>query len=314
MKTWRAHSTGISDIEFTRDGKVASCGRDKRANLWDQNGKRLRAFPLFTDLALKVSYCDETKSIIAGDWTGKINVWDSIKGASRGELSANPPALKVRLDNLKKSVTTFNADLKQKQLLQQNSEKSLASVKASLDASNKLIGTSRATQTQQKQLIATAKKTMNDSQSKSRSTLKQKTQKMSRLNQFKKQQPAAEKTLAKAPEKKKKSALAKLTSIKTEITKLTTLVQTYDKTVKDLNQKITSAKQQMNDANNKTKTAKASEKKAVADVARLTKAIKPYYSNVSKAKSATAVTLRQLTSIQASVKKWEAEVTFASKQ
>ena len=79
-----------SDV-VTRDGRLVSCGRDRVTKLWDQNGKQARAFEAFGDLALAVTYCDETGRVIAGDWTGEVRVWDSKDGKRLGDLSTNPP-------------------------------------------------------------------------------------------------------------------------------------------------------------------------------------------------------------------------------
>ena len=55
IKSWTAHGGGTASMEFCRDGRVVTCGRDKVTKIWDQNGKQLRAFEAFGDLALRVS-------------------------------------------------------------------------------------------------------------------------------------------------------------------------------------------------------------------------------------------------------------------
>ena len=97
VKSWRAHVDGAASVEFTRDGRLVSCGRERVTKLWDQNGKQLRALPAFNDLALRVTHCDETNRVIAGDWTGQIRVWDANNGNQVGELASNPPKLEERL-------------------------------------------------------------------------------------------------------------------------------------------------------------------------------------------------------------------------
>ena len=97
VKNWGAHGGGASCLEFTRDGRILSCGRDRVAKLWDQNGAQQLAFEAFGDLALRVTYCDETNRAICGDWTGSIRVWNAADGAAVGNLSPNPPTLEERL-------------------------------------------------------------------------------------------------------------------------------------------------------------------------------------------------------------------------
>ncbi|MBT4692658.1 MAG: hypothetical protein HOB73_04875 [Planctomycetaceae bacterium] len=97
VKTWGAHSGGVSSLEFARDGRLVTCGRDRVTKIWDQAGAQQRAFPAFADIAMECSFCDETNRVIAGDWTGKINVWKADDGALIGELASNPQPLETRL-------------------------------------------------------------------------------------------------------------------------------------------------------------------------------------------------------------------------
>ena len=60
IKSWGAHGGGAASVEFLRDGRLVSCGRDRVTKLWDQNGGQQRAFAAFGELALEVTYCDET--------------------------------------------------------------------------------------------------------------------------------------------------------------------------------------------------------------------------------------------------------------
>ena len=97
VKTWAAHGGGVSSIEFARDGRLVTCGRDRVTKIWDQAGAQQRAFPAFPDIAMECSFCDETNRVIAGDWTGKINVWKADDGLLVGELASNPQPLETRL-------------------------------------------------------------------------------------------------------------------------------------------------------------------------------------------------------------------------
>ncbi len=99
VKNWAAHAGGASSVEFARDGRILSCGRDRVAKLWQQDGTQIRAFEAFKDVALQVTFCDETNRAIAADWTGAIAVWDAVDGKKLGELTANPLKLADRLAN-----------------------------------------------------------------------------------------------------------------------------------------------------------------------------------------------------------------------
>ncbi len=98
IKSWDAHVGGVSGMEFVRDGRIVTCGRDRVAKLWDQNGTQLLAFEALGDLALQVTHCDETNRVIAGDWTGEVRVWNAADGTRIGSLSTNPPPLEERLN------------------------------------------------------------------------------------------------------------------------------------------------------------------------------------------------------------------------
>ena len=97
IKNWGAHG-GVASIEFARDGRIVSCGRDRVTRLWNQDGGEIRAFEAAADLALRVTFCDETNRAIAGDWTGAVLVFHAEDGAKLGQLSTNPPRLSERLD------------------------------------------------------------------------------------------------------------------------------------------------------------------------------------------------------------------------
>ncbi len=112
VKNWGAHGGGAACLEFARDGRILSCGRDRVAKLWNQDGGQLVAFEAFGDLALRVTFCDETNRAIAGDWTGNIRVWNAADGAKIGEITPNPPTLAERLDIATKSLAAAQAAAK----------------------------------------------------------------------------------------------------------------------------------------------------------------------------------------------------------
>ena len=96
VKAWAAHG-GVAALEFTRDGRLVSTGRDKVPKLWKADGTAERSFEAAADVGLAASYCDETNRVIAGDWTGEIRVWNAADAARVGSLDANPPALADRV-------------------------------------------------------------------------------------------------------------------------------------------------------------------------------------------------------------------------
>ena len=108
IKSWTAHGGGVTGIEFQRDGNIVSCGRDKVAKVWDQSGKMIKQFGGLSDVAVAVSYCDESQRILAADWSGQLNVWNVKDGALVGNLVSNPPLLAERLAGSQQALSVAN--------------------------------------------------------------------------------------------------------------------------------------------------------------------------------------------------------------
>ena len=161
IRNWGAHGGGVESIEFTRDGRIASCGRDRVAKIWDQNGKLKRSFSAFKDLALRVTHCDESNYIIAGDWTGEIRVWNVADGKQVGTLSSNPIKLETRLASVQQAVAPQDANYKKLLAQAQQSKKTLdqtavnlANAKKTLTEAQKQVATSADAIKKSQQLLA----------------------------------------------------------------------------------------------------------------------------------------------------------------
>jgi len=68
IRKWEAHKGGAEWVDFTPDGRLVSCGRDRYAKVWDQTGKNLLTSTVFGDIALRAVLSNER--MVAGDWTG----------------------------------------------------------------------------------------------------------------------------------------------------------------------------------------------------------------------------------------------------
>lgn len=147
IKGWGAHGGGVTSVEFQRDGNLVSCGRDKVAKAWDQAGKMLRQFGGLPDVAVAVSYCDETKRILAGDWTGQLRVWNAADGAHIGNLASNPPRLAERLAQSEAALATANQ--KHAPLAQ-----AVVQAKTSMDELSKALNAAKQTQVQTQTKLA----------------------------------------------------------------------------------------------------------------------------------------------------------------
>ena len=127
IRSWAAHPGGAAWVEFSPDGRLVSCGRDKIAKVWDQAGKALGATQPFADIALRAALSNER--IIAGDWIGAIRV-SAIDGKPLGELSANPPTLQDRIAASQKRLADGQASLAPLQQALAAAEQKLAAEKA----------------------------------------------------------------------------------------------------------------------------------------------------------------------------------------
>ncbi len=151
IKGWGAHGGGVTAVEFQRDGNLVSCGRDKVAKVWDQAGKMLRQFGGLPDVAVAVSYCDETQRILAADWSGELRVWNAADGAHIGNLASNPPRLAERLANSEAALA--EATQKHMPLAQQ-----VVQTKTDLDGLIKALEAAKQTQVQvQAKMVETEK-------------------------------------------------------------------------------------------------------------------------------------------------------------
>jgi hypothetical protein len=108
IKNWGAGGP-VESIKYAHDGRLVSCGRDRVAKTWDQNGAQQRAFEPFPDIVLRVAISHDGSRVIAGDWTGQIRVWTSADGKLAGNLLANPPTTVEQFDKASKELIARKA-------------------------------------------------------------------------------------------------------------------------------------------------------------------------------------------------------------
>lgn len=184
VRSWNPHNGGVEWIDFTPDGRLVSCGRDKLAKVWDQTGKQLGASPAFADIALRAALSNDR--IIATDWTGKIQVCKA-DGAPVGELTANPAPIADQLATAEKNLAAAKsalpaaqqavsaaeakvkaekeaaeakrkADLAQVQKAHDEAGKTIEAAKASVAAAEKAVADARAQREALKAVRETAQK------------------------------------------------------------------------------------------------------------------------------------------------------------
>lgn len=113
IKKWNAHG-GCAAMDYTRDGRIASTGRDRVVRLWNGDGAQIKEFPGMTDLGMEVAYDNESNFILGGDWAGFVRVWNTADGALVHQINTNPPTLDQQIAAVAQSVGAVDADAQQK--------------------------------------------------------------------------------------------------------------------------------------------------------------------------------------------------------
>jgi WD40 repeat protein len=82
---------GVLSVDFMPDGRLISVGRDRMIKIWGNDGKQKAASAISEGLLTKVTASPDSKIAIAGDYEGRLLLWD---GAKIDKIM--PPAPTVR--------------------------------------------------------------------------------------------------------------------------------------------------------------------------------------------------------------------------
>jgi hypothetical protein len=134
VKSWGADS-GVLSLDFTKDGRIVTAGRDKVVKLWDGNGGAIRSYEAFADILTSVSFTHDASRIIAGDWTGDIRVFKTDDGARLAQLSMVQPSIAARLDELTQRIPALSQSAEQLTAVWRSAEEALRTAQAAADAS-----------------------------------------------------------------------------------------------------------------------------------------------------------------------------------
>ena len=82
---------GVLAVNYSRGGDFATVGRDLTARIWNSGGNNpLAKFEGFSDIPSRVVWTHDGSRLIAGDYTGKLWVWNVKDKVLVGELTTNP--------------------------------------------------------------------------------------------------------------------------------------------------------------------------------------------------------------------------------
>lgn len=111
VKSWGAHGGGVAAVEFAKDGRIVSCGRDRTVKLWDGNGAAQKSFGPLADLALECAISHDGLRVAGGDWAGNVALWNVADAKPVASLATNPPTLEMRLAAAQAAVPAAEATL-----------------------------------------------------------------------------------------------------------------------------------------------------------------------------------------------------------
>lgn len=135
FKNWAAHPGGAASVRYSKDGRLASTGRDKLTKVWDGNGAAQKQLEAFADLGLRVAFTHDDQRVVAGDWGGTLKTWTPADAKVVAVADTNPLPVAERLKAAEAAFATADAKTKQaKAAFDDATAKSAAAQKAHSDA------------------------------------------------------------------------------------------------------------------------------------------------------------------------------------
>eukprot|EP00913_Durusdinium_trenchii_P035239 g32969.t1 len=299
VKSWGAHGGGVEGLEFTRDGRIVSCGRDRVPKLWDQNGKALRSFSAFSDIAVGITHCDESNRVIAGDWTGAIRVYVAADGKQAGTISSNPLTLEERLKAAQQTSATLEMQRASLVAAHQKAAAALAKIQQDL-------ATAKATVTNSQKQIVTATAAQKAAQAEITKLAAEITATTKTIAQYGQILKPLSEAVAKAQEAQKaapgdKALAAGVAGLKAQLDAKNTALAAANKTLTAKKALETAAKAKLAGAQKQIADAKAAQAAATKTVAALTPAVKPAADRATKAKQAADAATKSATDAKSRV-------------
>jgi hypothetical protein len=122
---------GVVALDYARNGKLISAGRDKRVKLWKPDLNLEKQSQPFAEMVTEVAFSHNAARFFTADWNGRIEVWNTADFKKVGELSAAPPAIASRIATLNREKSEF---LKKIEGLKQKNEAAKAEHQKSIGA------------------------------------------------------------------------------------------------------------------------------------------------------------------------------------
>ncbi len=311
VKSWGAHGGGAASVEFTRDGRLFSCGRDKVAKLWDQNGGQQRAFEAFADLALRATYCDETNRAIAGDWTGEIRVWNAADGNRLGALQMSAPTLESRLAQATQLVSAKQNEFKPIEAAHTAAQAALVKAKTDFQNAQRVAAEAKQKADAATAALAPAKETLTKVTNE-HTVLQQQLAQMSKgVPMLKESAEKAAAAAAQFPGDGKLAETAK--SLEASATGKQSELDQLQKTAAEKSAALAEAQQAMQTAQKVATETAATLTAAQQEQQKLMPLVKPAEEKANAAKQAFDKVSAELTAAQQLVSRWTDEIAFSKR-
>jgi hypothetical protein len=73
---WDAHPEGVLAVDVHASGRIASAGRDRRVKVWEPDGRLVADLGPTADQATRVAWTAYAHSLISGDCSGELRLWN----------------------------------------------------------------------------------------------------------------------------------------------------------------------------------------------------------------------------------------------
>lgn len=126
VKSWNPHGggpqNGVTSVDFARDGRLVTTGRDARVKVWQVDGKLIKELPKLSEMGLTARFSHDGNQVVTGDFAGLARLVDLAADKIVEEMAPNPQPLQQRvlraqseINKLRKSTDQLLQALKRQQ-------------------------------------------------------------------------------------------------------------------------------------------------------------------------------------------------------
>ncbi|MFO1065487.1 MAG: c-type cytochrome domain-containing protein [Pirellulales bacterium] len=142
QKSIDAHGGGATSVAFSQDGSFVTTGRDQRVRLWNPDGTKKAEYEGLTEAGLEVAVIGSGAQIAAGDWNGKVKLWQAADPKQVRELAANPLTLAQVLEQAQASATQIKTTFDAASMVAADSAAQMTAAQSELAQTEVLVKTS----------------------------------------------------------------------------------------------------------------------------------------------------------------------------